>query len=51
MTVVDMNFDFGAVVEGEHNSLDRTRRYVYAEESHIFKVIDSSLGFVLTDCL
>ena len=51
MPVAAMNFEFGGMVAGQYDSLDRTRRYVYAEESHLFKVIDSSLGFVLTDCL
>lgn len=51
MPVAAMNFEFGGMVAGQYDSLDRTRRYVYAEESHLFKVIDSDLGFVLTDCL
>jgi hypothetical protein len=36
---------------GQYDSLDATRRYVYAEEVQQFKAIDSTLGYILTDCL
>jgi hypothetical protein len=51
MPVAALNFEFGGMVAGQYDSLDRTRRHVYAEESHIFQAIDADLGFVLTDCL
>ena len=51
MPVAALNFDFGGMVAGQYDSLDSTRRYVYAEEVQQFKAIDSTLGFVLTDCL
>lgn len=51
MPVAALNFQFGSVVAGQYDSLDKTRRYVYAEEVHQFKAIDSTLGHVVTDCL
>lgn len=51
MPVAALNFEFSGMVAGQYDSLDRTRRTVYAEESHIFQAIDADLGFVLTDCL
>ena len=46
-----LNFEFGTPVAGQYDSLDRTVRTVYAEESHQFKAIDSTLGHVVTACL
>lgn len=51
MPVAALNFQFGSVVAGQYDSLDKTRRYVYAEEVHQFKAIDSTLGHVVTNCL
>ena len=51
MPVAALNFDFGGMVAGQYDSLDSTRRYVYAEEVQQFKAIDSTLGYILTDCL
>ena len=51
MPVAALNFQFGDMVAGQYDSLDKTRRYVYAEEVNQFKAIDSTLGHVVTDCL
>ena len=51
MPVAALNFQFGNMVAGQYDSLDKTRRYVYAEEVNQFKAIDSTLGHVVTDCL
>ena len=50
MPVAALNFEFSGMVAGQYDSLDKTRRYVYAEEVHQFKAIDSTLGHVLTGC-
>ena len=51
MPVAALNFQFGSMVAGQYDSLDKTRRYVYAEEVNQFKAIDSTLGHVVTSCL
>ena len=51
MPVAALNFQFGNMVAGQYDSLDKTRRYVYAEEVHAVQAIDSTLGHVVTDCL
>jgi len=51
MPVGALNLSFNSVVAGQYDSLDKTRRYVYAEEVGKFHAVDSTLGFVLTDCL
>jgi len=51
MPVAALNFDFGNMVAGQYDSLDATRRYVYAEEVQQYKAIDSTLGYIVTDCL
>jgi hypothetical protein len=51
MPVAALNFQFGNMVAGQYDSLDKTRRYVYAEEVQSFQAIDSTLGHVLTDTL
>jgi len=51
MPVGALNLSFTDMVAGQYDSLDRTRRYVYAEEVGTFHAVDSSLGFILTDCL
>ena len=48
MPVAALNFQFGSMIAGQYDSLDKTRRYVYAEEVSQFKAIDSTLGHVLT---
>ena len=50
MPVAALNFEFAGMVAGQYDSLDLTRRYVYAEEVHSFKAIDSTLGHVMTGC-
>ena len=44
-----LNLEFGVLQACQYDSLDSTRRYVYSEEVHDFKLIDASLGFVITD--
>ena len=51
MPVAALNFQFGSMVAGQYDSLDKTRRYVYAEEVHAVQAIDSTLGHVVTNCL
>jgi hypothetical protein len=51
MPVAALNFQFGNMVAGQYDSLDKTRRYVYAEEVQSFQAIDSTLGHVLTNTL
>ena len=51
MPVAALNFEFGGMVAGQYDDLGKIRRYVYAEECHLFKAIDSNLGYILTDCL
>jgi len=51
MPVAALNFEFGAPVAGQYDDLGKIRRYVYAEESHVFSKIDSNFGYILTDCL
>ena len=46
-----LNLEFGGMQAGQYDSLDSTRRYVYAEEVHDFKLIDASLGYVVTACV
>ncbi len=50
MPVAALNFQFGDMIAGQYDSLDKTRRYVYAEEVQQFKALDSTLGHVLTGC-
>jgi hypothetical protein len=51
MPIAAANMEFEGMKAGQYDALDLTRRNVWADESHLFKVIDSNLGFVLTDCL
>jgi hypothetical protein len=51
MPTAALNLEFGGAQAGQYDSLDSTRRYVYAEEVHTMKLIDASLGYVVTDCL
>lgn len=51
MPVGALSLSFSNMVAGQYDSLDRTRRYVYAEEVGTFHAVDSTLGFILTDCL
>tara|TARA_Y100000592_G_scaffold75416_1_gene117810 strand:- start:762 stop:1769 length:1008 start_codon:yes stop_codon:yes gene_type:complete len=50
MPVGALNLEFGGMQAGQYDSLDSTRRYVYAEEVHQFKAIDSTLGRIITAC-
>ena len=51
MPTAALNLEFGGMQAGQYDSLDSTRRYVYAEEVHQMKLIDASLGYVLTECI
>jgi len=51
MPTAAVNLEFGGMQAGQYDSLDSTRRYVYAEEVHQMKLIDASLGYVLTGCI
>jgi len=51
MPVAALNFEFGGMIAGQYDDLGKIRRYVYAEECHTFQAIDSTLGYILTDCL
>lgn len=50
MPVGALNLEFGGMQAGQYDSLDSTRRYVYAEEVHQFKAVDSTLGRIITAC-
>jgi len=51
MPVAALSLSFSDMVAGQYDSLDKTRRYVYAEEVGKFHAVDPTLGFILTDCL
>jgi len=51
MPVAALNLAYSDMVAGQYDSLDKTRRYVYAEEVGVFHAVDSSLGRIITDCL
>lgn len=51
MPVAALNFDFSGMQAGQYDDPEATRRSVWAEEVHLFKAIDSTLGYVLTSCL
>jgi len=51
MPVAALNLSYNDMVAGQYDSLDKTRRYVYAEEVGVFHAVDSTLGRIITDCL
>jgi hypothetical protein len=51
MPVAALNLSYTDMVAGQYDSLDKTRRYVYAEEVGVFHKVDSTLGRIITDCL
>lgn len=51
MPVAALNLAFNDMVAGQYDSLDKTRRYVYAEEVNVYHAVDSTLGRIITDCL
>jgi len=51
MPLSAMNFKWKGMEAGQYDSLDLTRRYVWAEESCIYQVIDSDYGILVNDCL
>tara|TARA_Y100000114_G_scaffold53492_1_gene48831 strand:- start:1829 stop:2830 length:1002 start_codon:yes stop_codon:yes gene_type:complete len=51
MPVAALSLSYNEMVAGQYDSLDKTRRYVYAEEVGVFHAVDSTLGRIITDCL
>jgi hypothetical protein len=51
MPVAALDFEFSGMQAGQYDSLDSTRRYVWGEEVQTFQAIDSSFGYLLTNCL
>jgi len=51
MPVAALHLQFSDMVAGQYDSLDRTRRYVYAEEVGKFHAVDSTLGRIITACV
>ena len=51
MPVAALSLSYNEMVAGQYDSLDKTRRYVYAEEVGVFHPVDSTLGRIITDCL
>jgi len=51
MPIAAANMEFEGIKAGQYDKLDLTARNVWADESQLYKVIDSNLGFVLTSCL
>lgn len=51
MPVTALDFEYKDMVAGQYDSLDLIRRYVWAEQVNQFKMVDSSFGFLVTDCL
>ena len=51
MPVAALNFEMSTMTANQYDTLDGVKRFVYADETHIFKAIDSTLGYILTDCL
>ena len=51
MPIAAGNMVFEDIKAGQYDKLDLTARNVWADESQLYKVIDSDLGFVLTSCL
>ncbi len=51
MPVTALDFEYKDMIAGQYDSLDLIRRYVWAEQVNEFKMIDSSFGFLVTDCL
>lgn len=51
MPVAALNFDFQPMFSGQYDSNDSVRRSIWVEEQHVFKSIDTSLGFIVTACI
>ena len=51
MPVTALDFEYKDMIAGQYDSLDLIRRYVWAESVNQFKMVDSSFGFLVTDCL
>lgn len=51
MPVAALNFEFASMTSSQFDSADSVRRTVWVEEQHIFKAVDTNLGFVLTACI
>jgi len=51
MPVSALNFNYKGMEAGQYDSLDLTRRYVWAEESGVLQVIDANYGVLVNNCL
>ena len=51
MPVTALDFEYKDMIAGQYDSLDLIRRYVWAEQVNQFKMVDSSFGYLVTDCL
>lgn len=51
MPVTALDFEYKDMIAGQYDSLDLIRRYVWAEQVNQFKMVDSSFGFLVSDCL
>jgi hypothetical protein len=51
MPVAACNFQYKDIQAGQYDSLDQTKRMVWAEHVHQDKIIAQNYGFVLTSCL
>lgn len=46
-----LNFEYRSMFASQFDSPDSVRRTVWVEEQHIFKAVDTSLGFIVTACI
>lgn len=51
MPVAALNLQYQPIESGQWDSNDGIRRYVWAEEINVFHAVDSTLGYIITDCL
>lgn len=51
MPVAALNFELFSMNASQFDSPDSVRRTVWVEEQHIFKEVDTSLGFIVTACI
>jgi hypothetical protein len=51
MPVAALDFEYKDMVAGQYDSLDMVRRYVWGEQVNLFKKVDESFAYLLTDCL
>tara|TARA_R100000664_G_C2753524_1_gene140957 strand:+ start:1285 stop:2280 length:996 start_codon:yes stop_codon:yes gene_type:complete len=51
MPTAALNFKWKDMQAGQYDSLDLTRRHVWAEESCLYKIIDANYGVLVNNCL